>query len=81
MTVYRAAQRVRVYDPKLQRHVDGDVLTATSGCVLVSLDDRMCPITVDPADRFRISPLTAFEDAPPCTGCSSPLCPDCRRAA
>jgi hypothetical protein len=31
------------------------------------------PDNVDPADHFRIQPL----DVPPCTGCTSPLCPDC----
>jgi hypothetical protein len=73
MTHYQPAQRVQVFDPQLQRHIEGDVLTATTSCVRVSLDDRMVPVNVDPADRFRIQAL----DVPPCTGCTSPLCPDC----
>jgi hypothetical protein len=74
MTHYQPAQRVQVFDPHLQRYIEGDVLTATTGCVRVSLDDRMVPINVDPADHFRIQPL----DVPPCTACTSPLCPDCQ---
>ena len=73
MIHYQPAQRVQVFDPRLQRYIEGGVLTATTSCVRVSLDDRMVPINVDPADHFSIQPL----DVPPCTGCTSPLCPDC----
>jgi hypothetical protein len=73
MTLYTAKQRVEVFMPDVQRLVPGDVVEAAPGCVRVSLDDRMVPVAVDPADRFRIQPI----DVPPCTGCSSPLCPDC----
>jgi len=69
---YQPAQRVQVFDPRLQRYIEGGVLTATTSCVRVSLDDRMVPINVDPADHFCIQPL----DVPPCSGCTSPLCPD-----
>jgi hypothetical protein len=73
MTHYQPAQRVQVFDPHLRQYIEGGVITATTRCVRVSLDDRMVPIDVDPADRYRIQPL----DVPPCTGCTSPLCPDC----
>jgi hypothetical protein len=73
MTHYQPDQRVQVFDSQLQRYIKGDILTATTSCVRVSLDDRMVPINVDPADHFRIQPL----DVPPCSGCTSPLCPDC----
>jgi hypothetical protein len=54
MTLYQPKQRVTVFMADVQHLVEGDVLTATSGCVRVSLDDRMCPVAVDPADHFRI---------------------------
>ena len=54
MTHYQPAERVQVFDPQLQRYIEGDVLTATTSCVRVSLDDRMVPINIDPADHFRI---------------------------
>lgn len=57
MTRYHATDRVQVFDPALQRHIAGTVVTATVGCVLVSLDDRMVPLAVDPADHFRIQPI------------------------
>ncbi|OZM80666.1 hypothetical protein [Pseudonocardia sp. MH-G8] len=72
MTGFQPAQRVQVFDPQLQRYIEGGVLTATTRCVRVSLDDRMVPIDIDPADHFRIQPL----EVPPCTDCTSPLCPD-----
>lgn len=62
-----------MFDPQLQRYIEGGVLIATTSRVRVSLDDRMVPINVDPADHFRSHP----PDVPPCSGCTSPLCPDC----
>lgn len=57
MTRYRADQRVQVFDPELLHTVNGTVLTASTSCVVVSLDDRMHPLAVDPADHFRIQPI------------------------
>jgi hypothetical protein len=45
-----------VFDPQLQRYIEGGVLIATTSRVRVSLDDRMVPINVDPADHFRSHP-------------------------
>lgn len=59
MTHYQPKQRVAVFMPDVQRLVVGDVLDATTGCVRVSLDDRMVPVNVDPADSHRIQPLQA----------------------
>jgi hypothetical protein len=41
----------------VQRLVPGFVTAATPNRVLVSLDDRMVPVAVDPANRFLIQPL------------------------
>jgi hypothetical protein len=60
---FQRDQRVTVFDPLLQHLVAGTVLTATTGCVLVALDDRMVPLAVDPADHFRIQLVTAVADA------------------
>lgn len=54
---YPEDERVQVFMPDVQRLVAGDVLDATTSRVLVSLDDRMPCIAVDPADSFRIQPL------------------------
>jgi hypothetical protein len=63
MTRYHAGEPVQVFDPQLQHDVPGVVVTATSSCVLVSLNDRMCPVVVDPADHFRIHPIEAATHA------------------
>jgi hypothetical protein len=60
MTAYHLDDRVQVFDPALQHLVPGTVLTATTGCVLVSLDDRMVPLAVDPADHFAIQRVEAM---------------------
>lgn len=57
MTRYHVDDRVQVFCPELQRLVPGWVITTTVGCVLVALDDRMIPVTVHPADTYRIQPL------------------------
>lgn len=57
MNRYHADDRVQVFCPELQRPVPGWVITATTSVVLVALDDRMVPVTVHPADTFRIQPL------------------------
>jgi hypothetical protein len=54
---YFVDQRVAVFDPLLQHDVPGFVTASIPGRVLVSLDDRMCPVAVDPADHFRIHPI------------------------
>ena len=54
---YHANDRVEIFDPQLQRAIPGTVLAATVTTVLVSLDDRMVSVAVDPADSFRIHPL------------------------
>jgi hypothetical protein len=59
MTTYLIDQRVQVFMADVQRHVPGFVTAATTSRVLVSLDDRMCPVAVDPADRNRIQPFPA----------------------
>lgn len=59
MTAYLVDDRVQVFMADVQRHVPGFVTATTTGCVLVSLDDRMCPVAVDPADRHRIQPMPA----------------------
>jgi len=56
MTTYLIDQRVQVFMADVQRLVPGLVLSATTGCVWVSLNDRMCPVSADPADHFRIQP-------------------------
>jgi hypothetical protein len=59
VTAYLIDQRVEVFMADVQRHVPGFVTAATTACVLVSLDDRMVPVAVDPADRHRIQPIPA----------------------
>jgi hypothetical protein len=59
MTLYQPEQRVAVFMADVQHLVAGDVLSATTSCVRVALDDRMCPVNVDPADHFRIQPVEA----------------------
>lgn len=48
MTAYHVDDRVNWFDP---------LLLHTTGCVWVALDDRMCPVSADPADHFRIQPI------------------------
>jgi hypothetical protein len=57
MTAYHVDERVNWFDPLLLHAVAGTVLSATTGCVWVSLDDRMRPVSADPADHFRIHPI------------------------
>ena len=57
MTRYHVDQRVEVFDPDLQRDIPGFVTAVTVTCVLVSLDDRMVPVVVDPANTNQIRPL------------------------
>lgn len=59
MTAYHLDDRVTVYCPELRRLVAGNVVTATTGCVCVSLDDRMQNVTVDPADHYAIQLVEA----------------------
>jgi hypothetical protein len=56
MTSYHAGEPVRWFDPQLLRFIPGLVLSSTTTCVWVSLNDRMCPVSADPADHFRIQP-------------------------
>lgn len=57
MTTYLIDQPVLVFMADVQRLVPGLVLTASVWRVEVALNDRMCPVAVDPADRFRIQPM------------------------
>lgn len=57
MTRYQVDDRVLVFDPALRRDVPGWVTATTVTAVLVSLDDRMVPVKVDPADSNRIRRL------------------------
>jgi hypothetical protein len=50
VTASQSELRVEWFDPELSRLIPGLVLSATATCVLVSLDDRMCPVAVHPAD-------------------------------
>jgi hypothetical protein len=63
MTTYLIDQRVQVFMPDVQRLVPGLVLSATTSCVRVSLDDRMAVVSADPADHFRIHPIEAVTHA------------------
>jgi hypothetical protein len=63
MSTYFVDQRVAVFDPLLQHDVPGFVTASAPGCVLVSLDDRMVPVAVDPADHHRIQPIQAVTHA------------------
>lgn len=56
MTLYVIDDPVLVFMPDVQHQVSGFVTATIPGCVHVSLDDRMCPVAVDPADHFRIQP-------------------------
>ena len=56
MTTYRVDQPVLVFMADVLRLVPGLVVSATTSCVWVALDDRMCPVSADPADHFRIQP-------------------------
>jgi len=58
MSSYRIDERVVVFMADVQRYVPGFVTATTDSCVLVSLDDRMVPVVVDPADHFAIQPYT-----------------------
>ena len=60
MSVYRIDQAVVVFMADVQRYVPGFVTAATSSCVLVSLDDRMIPVVVDPANTLAISPAPSL---------------------
>jgi hypothetical protein len=71
MTHYQPAQRVQVFDPQLRRYIEGGVVTATTKCVRVSLDNRMVSVNVDAADHDRIQQI----DVPPRTGCTSRCAP------
>jgi hypothetical protein len=57
MTLYTAGDDVEWFDPQLLRFIPGLVLSATTSCVRVSLDDRMTVVSADPADHFRIHPI------------------------
>ena len=57
MSRYQIDDRVLVFMTDVQRLVPGFVTAATPNRVLVSLDDRMVPVAVDPANRFLIQPL------------------------
>jgi hypothetical protein len=57
MTTFVIDQPVLVFMADVQRLVPGLVLSATTSCVLVSLDDRMVPVSADPADHHRIQPV------------------------
>lgn len=59
MTVYHVEDRVDWFDPLLLHTIAGTVLSATTGCVWVALDDRMRPVSADPADHFRIQLIPA----------------------
>ena len=56
MRVYQIDQRVVVFMADVRRYVHGFVTATTDSCVLVSLDDRMIPVRVDPANTLAISP-------------------------
>lgn len=57
MTTYQIDQAVVVFMADVQGLVPGLVLTTSVWRVEVALDDRMCPVAVDPADRFHIQPV------------------------
>jgi hypothetical protein len=81
MAVYRVdtTRLVTKTDPLI---MDGENLaSAEVGCWVCGThwserrDDRECPGS--PAEQLKRALLNMLTCPPPCTGCDSPLCPDC----
>jgi len=60
MSDFHVDQRVAVFDPEQERYVLGWVTAVSDWRVLVSLDDRMVPVLVDPANSLAIIPADTF---------------------